>query len=102
MVVVTGGTAGVGRATVREFAAAGYDVAVLARGRAGLEGATHDVEGTGRRCLAIAVDVADSEAVDAATDRIEAELGPIEVWSTTPLSGRWLFSGTPARRSTAG
>ena len=53
VVVVTGGTAGVGRATVREFARNGYDVAILARGKDGLEGARKDVEEMGRKALAI-------------------------------------------------
>lgn len=67
IVVITGGSAGIGRASVREFAAAGYDVAVLARGRAGLDGAARSVEAVGGRCLPISVDVADpsSSAVDA-------------------------------------
>ena len=59
VVVVTGGSAGLGRAAVRAFAAAGYDVAVLARGEDGLAGAVADVAATGRRALGIAVDVAD-------------------------------------------
>ena len=80
IVVVTGGTAGIGRATVREFARNGYDVAILARGQDGLEGAREDVEGLGRKALAIATDVADWNAVEAAADRVERELGPIDVW----------------------
>lgn len=78
--VVTGGSAGVGRATVRQFADAGYDVAVLARGKAGIEGAAADVAERGQRSLALAVDVADAAAVEKVTGRIEAELGPIGVW----------------------
>ena len=64
--VVTGGTAGIGRATVRAFADAGFDVAVLARGEAGLLAAAAEVEERGRRGLAVATDVADADAVDAA------------------------------------
>ena len=66
MAVVTGGSAGVGRATVREFAARGYDVAILARGGAGLDGAAADVRSHGERALPLAVDVADDEAVEGA------------------------------------
>jgi NAD(P)-dependent dehydrogenase (short-subunit alcohol dehydrogenase family) len=69
--VVTGGSAGLGRATVRAFADAGYDVAVLARGEDGLAGAVADVAAAGRRALGIACDVADHRAVDAAADQIE-------------------------------
>lgn len=85
--VVTGGTAGVGRATVRELASSGYDVAVLARGQAGLDGAVADVEERGGSALGISVDVADREAVEAATDRVEAELGEIDVWVNNAFVG---------------
>ncbi len=88
---VTGGTGGVGRATVREFAAHGYDVAVLARGQAGLDGAAADVRRAGGKCLALPVDVADGAAVDAAADRIEAELGPIDVWVNVAFAGSLAF-----------
>jgi len=70
--VVTGGSAGVGRATVREFANAGFDVAILARGQAGIDGAAADVKAAGGRALPISVDVADEAAVEAACDRVEA------------------------------
>lgn len=85
--VITGGTAGIGRATVREFAGAGYDVAVLARGQAGLDAAAREIESAGGRALPIAVDVADGPAVEAATDRIESELGPIDVWVNVAFAG---------------
>ena len=80
VVVVTGGSAGVGRAAVRAFAERGYDVAVLARGTEGLEAARREVEAAGGRGLAIPVDVADADAVEAAAQRTEDELGPIDVW----------------------
>jgi len=85
--VVTGGTAGVGRATVRDFAGAGYDVAILARGQAGLDGAAKDVENLGGRALPIQVDVADHEAVQAAADQVERELGEIDVWVNVAFVG---------------
>jgi NAD(P)-dependent dehydrogenase (short-subunit alcohol dehydrogenase family) len=78
--VVTGGSAGLGRAVVRELAGLGYDVAVLARESQGLHGAAREVDLAGRRGLAVAVDVADAAAVDAAAERVETELGPIDVW----------------------
>lgn len=87
VVVITGGSAGVGRACVREFAAGGYDVAVLARGTQGLAGAAKDVESAGGQALTIACDVADHMAVDAATDRVEAELGEIDVWVNVAFVG---------------
>jgi NAD(P)-dependent dehydrogenase (short-subunit alcohol dehydrogenase family) len=91
VVVVTGGTAGVGRATVQEFAKRGYDVAILARGRAGLDGAVKDVHAAGGQALAIAADVADHDAVDSAADRVERELGEIDVWVNVAFVGALAF-----------
>jgi short-subunit dehydrogenase len=90
--VVTGGTAGVGRAVVRQLAGAGYDVAVLARGRAGLEGATKEVESVGCKALAAQVDVADAEAVDWAAGQVEATLGEIDVWVNAAFAGSLAFA----------
>jgi short-subunit dehydrogenase len=78
--VVTGASAGVGRATAIALAKRGFDVALLARGRAGLEGAAKDVQSTGRRALCVATDVAHFEQVDQAAEATEVELGPIDVW----------------------
>lgn len=80
VVVVTGASAGLGRAIVREFARHGANVALIARGIDGLEGAKRDVEQCGGRALVFPLDVADAEAVDQAADTIERELGPIDVW----------------------
>ena len=84
--VVTGGSGGVGRATVVALARRGFDVAVLARGRAGLDGAVQDVLAAGRKALAYPVDVAEVEQVDDAASRIEDELGPIEVWVNNAMT----------------
>lgn len=96
--VVTGGSAGIGRVTVREFAAAGYDVAVLARGQAGVDGVVNDIEQAGRRGLGLLTDVADSDSVEAAADRVEAELGPISVWVNVALAGSlaWFWETSAA------
>jgi len=87
IVVVTGGTAGIGRATVREFARNGYDVAILARGQDGLDATRREVDEMGRRALAIPTDVADWKAVEAAAGQIERELGPIDVWVNNAFAG---------------
>lgn len=92
VVVVTGGSAGVGRATVREFAAAGYRVGVVARGSAGLDAAVADVQRAGSQGLAVPTDVADDVAVEAAADRVEQELGPIGVWVNAAFCGSLAFA----------
>jgi NAD(P)-dependent dehydrogenase (short-subunit alcohol dehydrogenase family) len=80
IVAITGASAGVGRATARAFARRGWDVALLARGVDGLEGARRDVESFGRRALALPTDVANARQVEHAAEQIERELGPIDVW----------------------
>lgn len=86
VVVVTGASGGVGRATARAFAQRGDRVALLARGDAGLDGARRDVEARGGVPLAIPVDVADARRVEAAADRVERELGPIDVWINNAMT----------------
>lgn len=80
VVVVTGASAGVGRATAREFGKHGARVGLLARNEDGLEGARREVESAGGKALPIPTDVADAEQVEAAARRVEEELGPIDVW----------------------
>lgn len=80
VVVVTGASAGVGRAIVRAFAAAGANLGLIARGRDGLEGARREVEAAGGRALVLSLDVADAAAVDRAAEEVERDLGPIDVW----------------------
>jgi short-subunit dehydrogenase len=81
VVVVTGASLGVGRATAVAFARRGYDVALLARAAESLTAATAEVGSAGDgRALAVPVDVAEAEQVDAAAEQVERELGPIDVW----------------------
>jgi NAD(P)-dependent dehydrogenase (short-subunit alcohol dehydrogenase family) len=79
-VVLTGASAGVGRAAARLFAKKGANVALIARGHDGLEGARREVEALGCRALVLPTDVADADAVESAAQRSEMELGPIDVW----------------------
>src|SRR3954454_6477307 len=85
-VVVTGASGGIGRATARAFAGQGAKVALLARGEKGLDAAAEDVRAAGGTPLAIPVDVADSEGVFAAAQRVEDEVGPIDVWVNVAFS----------------
>src|SRR5919109_1879361 len=80
VVVVTGASAGLGRAAARAFAREGAHVGLLARGRDGLEGARREVEEAGGRALALPTDVADPEAVERAAEAVEREFGPIDIW----------------------
>src|SRR5437868_13277061 len=80
VVVITGASAGVGRATARGFAREGAYIGLLARGRDGLEGARCDVEELGGRALVLPTDVADAEAVERAASAVEREFGPIDIW----------------------
>jgi NAD(P)-dependent dehydrogenase (short-subunit alcohol dehydrogenase family) len=79
-VVITGASAGVGRATAQEFAKLGCNIALIARGEAGLQAAAKDVDAAGGKALALPLDVADAEKVMGAADRIAAAWGKIDVW----------------------
>jgi NAD(P)-dependent dehydrogenase (short-subunit alcohol dehydrogenase family) len=79
-VVVTGASAGIGRATAELFGARGARVALIARGEDGLRGAADAIDYRGGKALALPVDVADFDAVDQAAEQAESELGPIDVW----------------------
>ncbi|MDF9745323.1 SDR family oxidoreductase [Natrinema salsiterrestre] len=80
VVVVTGASAGVGRATARAFAERGAKIGLLARGEDGLEGAREEVERAGGEAIAVPTDVADPDAVEAAAETVEDAFGSIDVW----------------------
>lgn len=86
VVVVTGASAGVGRAVVREFAKNGADIALIARGKDGLEEAKKEVEEYGGKALIFPVDVADAAAVEKAAEETENLLGPIDVWVNNAMN----------------
>jgi NAD(P)-dependent dehydrogenase (short-subunit alcohol dehydrogenase family) len=79
-VVVTGASAGIGRATARLFGERGARVGLIARGQAGLDGAVREVEEAGGKALAVSADVADYEQVTDAARQVEEMFGPIDVW----------------------
>src|SRR6476619_1527269 len=80
VVVITGASGGIGRASARMFAQQGDHVVLLARGSTGLEAAAREVRDLGGDALTISVATADHEALERAADRVEAELGAIDVW----------------------
>ncbi len=86
IVAITGSSAGVGRATAREFAAQGWDVALIARNRSRLDDAANEVRQHGVRALAVEADVGDYALLQAAAVRIERELGPIDVWINNAMA----------------
>jgi NADP-dependent 3-hydroxy acid dehydrogenase YdfG len=86
VIAITGASAGIGRATAREFAARGADIGLIARGEDRLRAAAREIEELGRKACVAPADVADGEAVEAAAARIEAELGPIDVWVNVAMT----------------
>src|SRR5439155_15636709 len=80
VVVITGASAGIGRATVREFAKHGAHIGLLARGALGLEAAREEVERLGGRALVIPADVSNYDQVESAAGEVERKLGPIDIW----------------------
>jgi len=86
VVVVTGASSGVGRAIVRAFADEGADLGLIARSVEGLEGAAAEVRAAGQRALILPLDIADADAVEAAAARVEAELGPIDIWVNNAMT----------------
>ncbi|WP_460837624.1 SDR family oxidoreductase [Noviherbaspirillum agri] len=84
--VITGASAGVGRAAALAFARRGWHVALLARGVDGLEAARREIEAIGGTAVAIPVDITDHAQVEAAAERVERELGPIDVWVNNAMA----------------
>lgn len=86
VVVVTGASAGVGRATVRAFAERGANIGLIARGQEGLDAAKREVEKAGQLAVVAPTDVAYPDQVEMAAERIERELGPIDVWVNNAMT----------------
>jgi NAD(P)-dependent dehydrogenase (short-subunit alcohol dehydrogenase family) len=97
VIVITGASAGVGRATAQAFAREGARIALIARGRAGLAGAARDVKRLGGEALVLPLDVADADAVEKAAAKIETEFGQIDVWVNNAMAS--VFS--PIKEMTA-
>jgi NAD(P)-dependent dehydrogenase (short-subunit alcohol dehydrogenase family) len=86
IVMITGASAGIGRATVQAFARRGAHIGLLARGREGLAGARREVEKLGGRGLILLADVADDKAIEAAAEKLEIEFGPIDIWINNAMA----------------
>jgi NAD(P)-dependent dehydrogenase (short-subunit alcohol dehydrogenase family) len=86
VVIITGASAGVGRATAKAFAREGARIGLIARGRAGLEGARRDVEALGGNALVITADVADAAAMENAAAQVEEKFGAIDVWVNNAMA----------------
>src|SRR5690606_38484945 len=86
VVVITGASAGVGRATARAFAREGASIGLLARGTDGLEAARREVEAAGARAIVIPTDVSNAHQVEAAAQAVEDELGPIDIWVNNAMT----------------
>lgn len=97
VVVVTGASAGVGRAIAREFAHHGAAIGLLARGRDGLEGARREVERAGSKALVVPTDMSDDNQVEYAADMVERHLGPIDIW----INNAMVSVLSPVNRMTA-
>ena len=86
VVVITGASAGVGRATAQAFAREGAKIGLIARGREGLEAARAEVVRLGGEALALPLDVAEAEAVEGAAAAVEQAFGPIDVWINNAMA----------------
>lgn len=96
--VITGASAGVGRATAQEYGRHGAKVVLIARGVDGLSGAKREVEAAGGKAYVMPLDVANAEQIEDAADKVEREVGPIEVWVNNAMNSVFApFSKISAR-----
>ena len=86
VVVITGASAGLGRATAREFGRHGAKVGLIARGVDGLEAAKREIESAGGSAMVLPLDVGDASAIEKAAAAIEQEFGPIDIWVNNAMA----------------
>ena len=87
-VVITGASAGVGRATAQLFGRRRAKVGLIARGRDGLEAAKREIEAAGGEAIVLPLDVSDADAVEQAAAEVERAFGPIDIWVNNDRVGR--------------
>ncbi len=102
VVVITGASGGVGRATARQFAADGAKIGLIARGRTGLEAAAREVREAGGTALVLPTDISQADQVEAAAAAVEEQLGPIDVWVNNAMVTIYAEFLTSSRTSFAG
>jgi short-subunit dehydrogenase len=90
-VLITGASSGIGRATVRRFAGPGTRIALVARGRDGLDAAAREVRQAGGEALVLPADVSDAAAVDAVATATEEAFGPIDIWINVAMTTVFAF-----------
>lgn len=86
VVVITGASAGVGRAVAREFAKRGANIGLIARGEDGLRAAKIEVEALGGRAIILKADVAYEDQMEWAADEVERQFGPIDIWVNNAMT----------------
>jgi NAD(P)-dependent dehydrogenase (short-subunit alcohol dehydrogenase family) len=86
VIAITGATSGIGRAIVRRFAKDGSRIALISRGRDGLDGARRDVEAAGGQALVLPTDLAEWDAVKSAASAVEEAFGPIDIWINNAMA----------------
>ena len=85
-VVITGASAGLGRAIAREFGRHGANVGLLARGLDGLNAAKQEIENAGGKAIVVPADVADGHALEEAAAGVEEHFGPIDIWVNNAMT----------------
>lgn len=86
LAVITGGTAGIGRATARMFSGKGYNIGVIARDKGRLDQTVKEIEGMGQRAVGVSADVACADEIKKAAEVITGELGPVDVWVNNAMA----------------
>ena len=102
VVIITGASSGIGRATALAFGARGWRVGLIARGQTGLASIHAELQAHGVPAAFVATDVVDADALQAAAEALERALGPVDVWVNGAGNGVYGRSATSPPPNTAG